>query len=261
MTGEWDVSNEPTYHGSGHVRVKADQAHYEDYVISGMTADLPVSFDTQTYGVAATSIKFDQIDIGFPLSGVTVDLSVADGIARLRDLGGSVLGGRFAANEFGYDIARDKASLEVELSDISLSEVLALEGGDVQGNGILDGKLPITIDGENFTVDNGTISARPPGGTLIYKGAAASSMVAQSGFGFAFKALEDFRYNTLDANVVLAADGALTLAVRLRGANPAVEEGRAIAFNLNVNENLPALLESLRAAERITDQVEQRFSP
>ena len=172
--------------------------------ITGMTADLPVSFDAQTYGVAATSIKFDQIDIGFPLSGVAVGVSVADGIARLRDLGGSVLGGRFAASEFGYDIARDKASLEVELSDISLAEVLALEGGDVQGNGTLDGKLPITIDGDNFIVDNGTISARPPGGTLIYKGAAASSMVAQTGFGFAFKALEDFRYNTLDANVALA---------------------------------------------------------
>ena len=261
MTGAWDLSNEPSYRGSGHVRVKAERAHYEDYVVTGMTVDLPVSFDSQTYGVAATPISIDQIDIGFPLSGVAVSLSVADGIARLRDLGGAVLGGRFAAREFGYDIAQDKASLEVELSDISLAEVLALEGGDVRGTGTLDGKLPILIDGENFIVDNGTISARPPGGTLMYKGAAASSMVAQSGFGFAFKALEDFRYNTLDANVALASDGALTLAVRLRGANPAVEEGRAIAFNLNLNENLPALLESLRAADSITKQVEQRYSP
>ncbi len=226
LTGVWDLSNEPSYHGSGHVRMKADRAHYKDYVISGMTADLPVSFDSRTYGVAATSITFDQIDIGFPLSGVAVGVSVADGVARLRDLGGSVLGGRFTASEFGYDIAQDKASLEVELSDISLADVLALEGGDVQGSGTLDGKLPITIDGDDFIVDNGTIAARPPGGTLIYKGAAASSMVAQSGFGFAFKALEDFHYDTLDANVALASDGALTLAVRLRGSNPAVEEGR-----------------------------------
>ncbi len=261
LTGVWDLANEPSYRGSGHVRVKADRAHYEDYAISGMTADFPVSFDTQTYAVAATPISIDTIDIGFPLSGVTVSVEVTDGIARLRDLGGAVLGGRFAASEFGYDIAQDKASLEVQLTDISLPEVLALEGGDVQGSGTLDGKLPITIDGENFMVVNGTIAARPPGGTLVYKGAAASSMVAQSGFGFAFKALEDFRYDTLDANVGLAADGALALAVRLRGANPAVEEGRAIAFNLNVNENLRALLESLRAAERITNQVEERFSP
>ncbi len=261
LNGSWDLSSGPSHRGSGHVRVKGERAHYEDYLVSGIAVNLPVNFDTQTYGVEATTMTFDEIDVGFPLRGVTVDMSVADGIARLRNLGGAVLGGRFAANEFGYDIAQDQASLEVALAGISLAEVLALEGGHVQGNGILDGKLPITIDGEVFTVDTGTIAARPPGGTLVYKGAAASAMVAQSGFGFAFKALEDFRYNTLDANVVLAADGALTLAVRLRGTNPAVENGRAIAFNLNVNENLPALLESLRAAERITDQVEQRYVP
>ena len=161
-------------------------------------------------------------------------------------------------------IALDKAAFDVALTGVSLADVLALEGGDVQGSGILDGKLPVLIDGENFIVDNGAVSARPPGGTLVYKGAAASSMVAQSGFGFAFQALEDFRYDTLDANVVLAADGALALTVRLRGANPAVEQGRAIAFNLNLNENLRALLESLRAADNTDDlllklRIFQRF--
>ncbi len=89
--------------------------------------------------------------------------------------------------------------------------MLALEGGDVKGSGVLDGKLPVALDGEAFTVTDGRIVARPPGGTLIYKGAAASSMVAQSGVGFAFQALEDFRYDTLDANVALATDGALKL--------------------------------------------------
>ena len=52
---------------------------------------------------------------------------------------------------------------------------------------------------------------------------------------------------------------ALTLGVQLQGRNPAVEQGRAIQFNLNLNENLPALLESLRAAENVTDRVEQRL--
>ena len=261
LTGGWDMSKDLSYHGSGSARVAARRAHYEDYVITGMAGDLPVSFDAQGYAVAPTPITIEQIDVGFPLSGVGVGVAVADGVARLRDLGGSVLGGRFSINEFGYDIALDKAAFDVALEHLSLADVLALEGGDVQGSGVLDGKLPVVIDGEKFIVDRGSVSARPPGGTLVYKGAAASSMVAQSGFGFAFKALEDFRYDTLDANVGLAADGALALAVRLRGANPAVEQGRAIAFNLNLTENLPALLESLRAAQRITNQVEQRFTP
>ncbi|HTO59431.1 MAG TPA: YdbH domain-containing protein, partial [Pseudomonadales bacterium] len=100
---------------------------------------------------------------------------------------------------------------------------------------------------------------RAPGGTLVYKGAAAASFAAKSGLSFALQALEDFRYDTLDAKVALAADGVLALGVRLQGVNPAVEQGRAIQFNLNVTESLPALLQSLRAADRITEQVERRL--
>jgi hypothetical protein len=51
----------------------------------------------------------------------------------------------------------------------------------------------------------------------------------------------------------------LTLGVRLQGANPAVEQGRAIQFNLNLTESVPALLESLRAADKISSKVEDRF--
>ena len=105
-----------------------------------------------------------------------------------------------------------------------------------------------------------TSPARAPGGTLVYKGAASSALVAQSGMGFVFQALEDFRYDVLDAKVELATDGALALAVRLQGHNPAVENGRTIAFNLNLNESLPALLQSLRAADGITKQIEGKLS-
>ena len=259
LAGGWDLSGELDYHASGHVRVNASRAHYEDYLITGLAADFPVSITNVTFAVADTPLSIEQIDVGYPLTQISAGVAVTNGIARIHDLSGALLGGTFEVNEFGYDIAADKAALDVELTSISLADLLALEGGDVQGSGILDGKLPVTIDGENFTIDAGHANARPPGGTLIYKGASASSMVAQSGFGFAFQALEDFRFDILDANVALAPDGALALAVALHGSNPAVEQGRAFQFNLNLTENLPALLESLRAADHITDSVEERL--
>ena len=258
LTGGWDSSDEFDYHASGQVHLNASRAHYEDYLITGFAADFPVSVAGAAFAVAHTPLSIEQIDVGFPLTQISAGLAVANGVARIDALSGSVLGGSFAMDEFGYDIAADKAALDVELTSVSLADVLALEGGDVMGSGVLDGRLPVTIDGENFTIDSGHVNARPPGGTLIYKGASASSMVAQSGFGFAFLALEDFRFDTLDAKVALAPDGGLALAVALHGSNPAVEQGRAFQFNLNLTENLPALLESLRAADRITDRVEQR---
>jgi hypothetical protein len=57
----------------------------------------------------------------------------------VQDLSGNVLGGRFASDAFDYDLEADKTSLAVDLSGISLADVLALEGGDVKGSGLLDG--------------------------------------------------------------------------------------------------------------------------
>jgi hypothetical protein len=259
LDGYWDAAKTLTYNVGGHLRIDGRRAHYDDYAIGGFAVDVPLRIDTQGYSVADTKVAIDTIDVGFPLTHVSLGLAVSNGVALIHDLSGTVLGGRFTAGEFGYEIATDKSAPTIELSGISLADVLALEGGDVRGSGTLDGKLPVSIDGEAFTIGDGRIAARAPGGTLMYKGAASSAMVAQSGMGFVFQALEDFRFDTLEANVALATDGVLTLGVRLQGANPAVEQGRAIQFNLNLTESLPALLESLRAADKISSKVEDRF--
>jgi len=259
LDGSWDASKTLNYNAKGRILVDGRKAHYDDYAISGLRVDVPFAFAGDALKVADTQLSIGTIDVGFPVTDVSLRFAVTNGFARVHDLSGNVLGGTFTADPFDYELETDKTTLAVELSGIYLADVLALEGGDVKGTGLLDGRLPVALDGEAFSVTDGRIIARPPGGTLIYKGAASSSMVAQSGIGFAFKALEDFRYDTLDANVALATDGALKLGVKLQGYNPAVEQGRAIQFNLNLNESLPALLQSLRAADNITNSLEQRF--
>ncbi|MFB3107537.1 MAG: YdbH domain-containing protein, partial [Pseudomonadales bacterium] len=54
-----------------------------------------------------------------------------------------------------------------------------------------------------------------------------------------------------------AENGDLALAVNLQGTNPDVEKGRAIVYNLTINENVLVLLESLRAQNAIIDRVER----
>jgi hypothetical protein len=261
LDGRWDASKTLTYGAKGRLQVVGRKAHYEDYAIRGLRADMPLAIAGGSPTIADTKLSIDAFDVGFPLTDISLGFAVANGYARVRDLSGNVLGGRFSTDSFEYELEAERTSLAVDLSGVSLAALLTLESGHVKGTGLLDGRLPIALDGDAFTVDAGRITARSPGGTLVYKGAAASSMVAQSGVGFAFQALEDFHYDTLDASVALAADGALRLGVRLQGFNPAVEGGRAIQFNLNLNENLPALLQSLHAADSITDSVERRFGP
>jgi hypothetical protein len=73
------------------------------------------------------------------------------------------------------------------------------------------------------------------------------------------RALGDFSYTELEADVDYAADGTLALAVRLLGNNPAVEAGRPIQYNLQLTQSVPDLLRSLRLSDQLTDHIERHI--
>ena len=68
--------------------------------------------------VADTLLSIGTIDVGFPLTDVWLGFAVANGFARVHDLSGNVLGGKFTADPFDYELETDKTTLAVELSGI-----------------------------------------------------------------------------------------------------------------------------------------------
>ena len=64
-------------------------------------------------------------------------------------------------------------------------------------------------------------------------------------------ALEDFRYDSLSIGIDQPEDGALTLAIGLEGANPAVLDGYPFRFNINLSGELAPILEAVREGRRI----------
>jgi hypothetical protein len=72
--------------------------------------------------------------------------------------------------------------------------------------------------------------------------------------------LKNFRYDMLKSKVDFGTDGILHLSASLAGSNPDFEGGRRINFNLDVEENIAALLESLRLSEDITNRVSEKYN-
>lgn len=58
----------------------------------------------------------------------------------------------------------------------------------------------------------------------------------------------------------LVPTGDLNLLVALQGSSPDVVDRRSINLNLNVSENLPALMESLQASEAFSKRIQQQLS-
>jgi len=160
----------------------------------------------------------------------------------------------------GYPLDGAPVEFLVRASGVELAAVLALEGDEVTGEGVLDGELPVRLENGEVSVEGGRFSARPAGGVLRYAEAEqVAASLDQAGVGFAVSALADYRFDVLDVEVNYAANGDLLLAVRLEGRNPSFEGGRPIHYNLNVTENVPALLKSLQLSDEVELKVERRL--
>ena len=73
------------------------------------------------------------------------------------------------------------------------------------------------------------------------------------------QALSDFHYNALKLGVQYEEDGTLKLTARLEGKNPDWQQGRPVHFNLTVQENVPALLKSLRVVQGIEQSLQEHL--
>ena len=227
---------------------------------TGITTKLAISWDDVTtpleWRLQPASIGISAINVGFPITDVTIPVARSRRELSLRSSTAEILGGTLTIAPFLYDPDTGTAELDVRLADISLAELLALEGEDITGSGRIDAVIPVRLLDNTPRVEGGTFEAQPPGGTIAI-GSSFAPQSGQPGLDFALRALTDFRFTGLSGNVDYNEHGDLKLAIRLDGNNPAIEQGRAIRYNLTISENIPTLLESLRLSERFTERLQE----
>ncbi|MEY4527068.1 MAG: hypothetical protein RL768_787 [Nitrospirota bacterium] len=160
------------------------------------------------------------------------------------------------------DPAKPPAQWTLSLREIDLAKVLSVEQQKgIEGTGLLNGTLPITLTAAGASVKDGSIEAQPPGGIIRYTATPeAGKLLAESdqSLKLVAQALNNFHYNVLRVGVQYREDGLLQLAARLEGKNPDMKKTPPIHFNLTVQENIPALLKTLRTVQDIGESLKQR---
>lgn len=243
--------------GSASLLIHTATLHYADYVGNDTSAVLQIELTPDGVRLDESRFKVGSLDVGFPVTEIEAAFSGSPESLLVKGLQARLLGGRAVAAPFIYQVESATADIDLTLTDLDLAAVLALEGEDVSGGGRLDGHLPVRIREGEVGVTGGQIAARAPGGT-IHLAPSLANAIAQPGLDLALRALQDFRFTTLSAGVDYAGSGDLNLSLRLEGHNPDVEKGRPIHYNLNISENIPTLLESLRLSDSFTDSIQKR---
>ncbi len=242
--------------GSIAVHPEAVTAYYDDYTLFNAAGAFTFAIADQTATLLPSKLTIEGIDIGTPVTNVAT--TVAGTLERLSvgPATADVLGGRASIEPFEYNLETGTAAFSMVLSDLDLSEVLALQGDSVSGNGRLSGAIPVTLQNNTVQIEGGTIGAISPGQIKLSPTLAAG--ITQPGLDIALEALQNFNFKALGANVDYDREGNMVLGVRLEGSNPDLENGRPVHFNLNISENIPVLLKSLRLQDNFTKTLERR---
>ncbi|MCI5065393.1 YdbH domain-containing protein [bacterium] len=121
----------------------------------------------------------------------------------------------------------------------------------VRGTGSLRGELPLLFSEDGVRIEDGELQAISPGGAIQ---SSLSPTDPDSPYGFALRALQDYRYDSLRAGVTLETSGELEMAISLSGRSFSVNKDQAINVNLSVVQNLYRLLESVEAVRKYGKQ-------
>jgi|GEM_PF-2629220 len=155
----------------------------------------------------------------------------------------------------------------LHLDNVNLQALLLqYPTAELYGTGRLQGELPFSLNLTNqaqktsvLRIANGEISASKSGGILQYQANSAGLKQIHKSMETLLTVLEDFHYTILDSQVSLDEQQKLRLKLRLEGNNPKVENGRQVNLNIQIEEDLPALITSMQITNQINSTIQQRI--
>jgi hypothetical protein len=271
----WITDAQEQFHmqgGSADIAVERLGGHYQDLVLKGIQTKLTVTIEglerltlsrPAEVTIAAIQTGVEVTDLTATVEGEW-DLHETLPLVEVRNIRCRLLGGTATSQGTRADLGYPPYGLTVLVRELDLHAVLGLEQQNgLQGTGILDGSIPLTVTSQGITVKDGTLEARPPGGVIRYLAspdAAYTVSQANANMQVVLQALSNFHYNVLQVGAQYAENGTLHLQARLEGKNPDQKQSPPIHFNLTVQENVPALLKSLRPINRLENSVRDRFT-
>jgi hypothetical protein len=275
---------------SGHLKLKS-QASSTDYDLSSLKQSSSLSLDDVSGSYAEyrfeklklrggwhgvdkwqtrkpIKISLNKLNVGFDIRNTQLSLSLPEATSilqpkvTLESYSSQVFGGTVVLPEAApWDFSAPKNHLKLQAKDWRLADLVALQQSQsIEAHGVLEGELPVTFENERIIISGGYLRAIPPGGVIRYSADESGAALAATSpeLKMAIDLLSDFQYEVLSTRVDLDPQGNLTLGLSLAGKNPQQQQGRPVNFNINLEQQLDPLLQSLRLSDKLVEQLESR---
>jgi len=234
---------------------------YEDSYFLGFTTNLEAEFTNppglRTAGVQTANIRTTEIGLAINDIAWGYEFDSSNSTLAIYDLTGSLLGGKVTVPQAKFQDFTSDTELTVVISDLDLGQITALaDYPELQVQGFVSGYLPVSLRSGVITMQDGLVSALNPGGSIKYTPLSPST---NASIKVVNQALSNYQFKSLDSELIYDELGDLNMQVKLRGGNPDMAGGQQINLNLGVMNNVPDMLESLRASRSISDVLERNL--
>jgi len=264
----FDIDSSSLVSSDSQIALQDIKGIYDTTLFDGLTAELRVETQGEKLTLGSDNVKIKTINKGFV--GGPFDAAgnyqaefenLSQGRLNLQRLQGKVMDGSVSIAAQQFDLSQPKQTFVVDVKAIDLTSLLKqYPSSELSGDGRISGQIPISWSDQGISIAKGAVAAEPPGGRIHYESERVRNLAnSQQSLQIVTKALEDFHYTVLASELSYDESGQLMLSLRLEGRNPAVENGRPINFNINIEEDLPALIASIQLSSQLSDKIKNRI--
>ncbi|WP_299944972.1 YdbH domain-containing protein [uncultured Microbulbifer sp.] len=236
---------------------------YADSFATGIHGQLLLKEDNGQWITAGPqTLSVESIDAGMPLEKIHFSLVLdREKDLVLRNFTAEFLDGEMTSKALTWNLSHKKRQSKLYVQDISLEQLARItESKHFEAKGRLNLTIPIVTGADGITVENGQIRALAPGGQLRYYGAFSAQMLADNPqLILVSNALEDYLYRTLEGNMEYSPKGDLQLKLKLVGRSDSVDTDRDLIINLNLENNIPAMLHSLQSSRDMAEALKKQL--
>lgn len=212
-------------------------------------------------------LNIEFIDLGTPVESLKGNYSFSQRPGRnarieLASANARLLGGDITTLPMAFNPAEPEIDTAVALTNLDLADIIALEQQPgLTGQGTLNGQLPIRYQRGKISIRDGQINSNTEGGWIRFDPPSEFLALTQTNpsLMIAFDALSNFNFSSLGIRLNLAEDGAAILNTRIKGFNPDWNNSQPVDFSVNIEENIPKLIETLQFTDKLTRSIEKRY--
>lgn len=234
---------------------------------SGMNGTVELSYEQDTLVARTSELEMAEVNPGVPLGPISFSGrfkapagALTGGTVSVVRAHAGFLGGELRVKPGEWHLANLPVTVPVWLNNIRVDRLMTVYPAEgLAGTGRLQGEVPLVIGRDGVQVAGGNIRAVAPGGTLKLPADRLQALARNNAtMDLVVQALQNFNYSVLNSTIDYDQKGTLNLGLRLEGSNPQVRDGHPIVVNINLQEDIPALLTSLQLSGRVNEAVTER---